>query len=85
MVPSKMTREYREELCLRIQQYVADELGQEIGQLAAENMLDFMLGELGPHLYNQAVADARHVAAQRMAGLEEDLYALERPIKFTRG
>lgn len=33
-------------------------------RLAAENLLDFMLEQLGPIIYNQAIGDARAVVMQ---------------------
>jgi uncharacterized protein (DUF2164 family) len=64
----------------QIRHYFMEERGEEIGELAADNFLDFMLKELGPFVYNQAVQDARSVLIQKAASMEEDLFALERPI-----
>jgi uncharacterized protein (DUF2164 family) len=64
----------------QIRHYFMEERGEEIGELAADNLLDFMLRELGPFVYNQAVQDARTTLMQKAAAMEEDLFALERPI-----
>ncbi|MNH44249.1 hypothetical protein D3C79_1063580 [compost metagenome] len=49
-----------------------------IGSVAAEQLLDYMIQELGPHIYNKAIADARQTVLERMHTLEDELYALEK-------
>jgi uncharacterized protein (DUF2164 family) len=64
-----------------IQQYFLKERDEEIGELAAENILEFFSETLGPHFYNAGVKDASKQAEAYAARLDEDLYALMRPIK----
>ena len=45
--------------------------------------MDVVPRELGPHIYNRAIYDARQMVNERFAQLDEDLYTLERP-KRTR-
>lgn len=80
MQPIKIQREHKLQITSSIQDYFDTELSSEIGQLASENLLDFMLKELSPYIYNQALADARKVIEQRMISIEEELYALEQPL-----
>jgi uncharacterized protein (DUF2164 family) len=80
MLPLKLPREHKLQIISSIQHYFDTELSSEIGQLASENFLDFMLKELSPYLYNQALADARKVIEQKMISIEEELYALEKPL-----
>jgi uncharacterized protein (DUF2164 family) len=49
----------RKQATASIRQYFADELGQEIGELKASLVLDYFLVELGPAVYNKAIADAK--------------------------
>ncbi|BCG61423.1 DUF2164 domain-containing protein [Paenibacillus sp. URB8-2] len=77
MKPIKMTKEHRETMLDHIQEYFEVERGESIGRLAADNLLDFFMKELGPIVYNQALSDCRTLTMQRMQGLEEDIYALE--------
>jgi len=79
MQPIKIQREHKLQITSSIQDYFDTELSSEIGQLASENLLDFMLKELSPYIYNQALADARKVIEQKMISVEEELYALEQP------
>jgi uncharacterized protein (DUF2164 family) len=82
MLPIKIQREHKLQITASIQDYFDTELSSEIGQLASENLLDFMLKELSPYIYNQALADARKVIEQKMISVEEELYALEQPLMF---
>ncbi|WHY21741.1 DUF2164 domain-containing protein [Paenibacillus sp. G2S3] len=84
MQPIKIQREHKLQITSSIQDYFDTELSSEIGQLASENLLDFMLKELSPYIYNQALADARKVIEHKMISIEEELYALEQPITSDR-
>lgn len=61
-----------------IQRFFYEERNEEIGNLAAENVLEFFKTHLGPHFYNEAVKDARILLEEKMTSIEEDLYSLEK-------
>ena len=65
----------------QIQEYFFKERDEEIGELAAENLLEFISEKFGPYYYNAGVKDAGKQAEAYAARLDEDLYALMRPIK----
>ncbi|WP_054754638.1 DUF2164 domain-containing protein [Piscibacillus salipiscarius] len=65
----------------QIQTYFYEERGDEIGEIAAESFLEFMTEELGPHFYNKGIEDAKNLVEQKVMNIDEDLLALERPIK----
>ncbi|WP_290371423.1 MULTISPECIES: DUF2164 domain-containing protein [unclassified Paenibacillus] len=73
-----MTKEQQDEAIRSIQTYFADERGEELGDLAAWGVLDLFMTQLAPYIYNQALSDARTTVNQRIASIEEDLFALER-------
>lgn len=75
----KLMREEKQFLVEQVQSYFEMERSEEIGSLAAEQMLDHMIELLGPYLYNQAMSDARKAVMDRMQTLEDELYALEKP------
>ncbi|HET7657723.1 MAG TPA: DUF2164 domain-containing protein [Bacillales bacterium] len=75
----KFPKEQKDQILVRIQQYFSVERGEEIGQLAAENLLHFITKEIGPYFYNQALRDAQRAVDLRMADIEEDLISLEHP------
>jgi uncharacterized protein (DUF2164 family) len=74
----KLSREHKEEIIKELQQYYEDERQETLGNLEAEDLINFMVNTLGPFLYNQAVDDARTVLMDRYNSLEEELYALRR-------
>lgn len=79
MVPLKIAREDKSKIISRIKNYFDAERGETIGDLAAEQLLDFVAAEIEPHIYNIALFDARQILNERFAQLEDDLYILERP------
>jgi uncharacterized protein (DUF2164 family) len=80
MIPMKLPREQKTELIRRVQAYFAEERSETIGELAAEQLLDFMMREIGPFYYNKAVADVRMLLVQKAAQIEDELYAMEQPV-----
>jgi uncharacterized protein (DUF2164 family) len=42
-------------------------------------LLDYVLGEIGPSIYNQAIADARRFFEERAADLDGICYRAEFP------
>lgn len=77
----KFSQEQKNRMIADIQRFFEEERGEEIGEIAAENVLEFVKEHLGPHFYNQAIKDTKELVEQKMLSIEEDLYALERPIK----
>ena len=53
-----------------IKRYVSENLDRDIGNLQANLLLDFCLKEIGPSVYNKAVADAQAYFEARVADLE---------------
>ena len=53
-----------------IKRYFAEHLNEDIGDLKAAMMLDFCLQEVGPSIYNQAIADAQKYFGARVLDLE---------------
>jgi uncharacterized protein (DUF2164 family) len=49
----------RRRLVESIKHYFAEDRGEEIGDLQASFLLDFVLREVGPAVYNCALADAQ--------------------------
>lgn len=60
-----------------IKRYVAEQLEQDIGDLQAGLLLDFCLKEIGPSIYNRAIADAQAYLQGRVADLEGVCYEKE--------
>ncbi|MFE6074420.1 MULTISPECIES: DUF2164 domain-containing protein [Paenibacillus] len=79
----KLSKEQQDEAIRTIQSYFEEERGEELGDLAAWGVLDLFMTQLAPYIYNQALGDARTTLNQRMASMEEDLFALERKLPKT--
>ena len=71
--------ESRERAVASIRQYFSEELEQELGELKAGLLLDYFLEELGPTVYNRAMADARAFFEERAADLDGVCYQAEFP------
>ena len=63
-----------------IQRYFEEERDEEIGNLAAEFLLDFFVAEVGPFIYNRAIHDALNALKDNAAELEYRFYELEKAI-----
>ena len=66
----EISKERRAELVASLQRYYTDKMDDEIGNLDAEFLLDFMVKEIGPSIYNQAIRDAQAVFQDRVAELD---------------
>jgi uncharacterized protein (DUF2164 family) len=62
-----------------IQRYFADNMDEPIGGLEAGALLSFFLREIGPAVYNKAVADAQARLQERIAELDVEVYEEEFP------
>ena len=60
-----------------LKRYVREELDQDIGDLKAKLLLDYLLKEIGPSVYNQAISDAQAYFQGRVADLEGTCHELE--------
>ncbi|WP_058303120.1 DUF2164 domain-containing protein [Gorillibacterium timonense] len=82
MIPMKLPREEKLALIEALQTFFEEERSESLGMLGAEQLIDFMIQELGPILYNRAIFDARTLMNDRMVQLEDELYSLEKPNKY---
>lgn len=73
--------EKKRALIEKIQAYVFTESGEQIGEIAAENHLQFILDEIAPYIYNEGIKDAKKLIEDRLGNIEDDLYSLERSLK----
>jgi uncharacterized protein (DUF2164 family) len=69
----------RKQAIAALQQYFAANMDEDIGDLKAGLLLDFVLSELGPSVYNQAIADARAFFEERSSDLAAICYHDEFP------
>ena len=62
----------------KLQRYLLDELGADIGRFDAEFFLDFISGELGLYFYNRGLYDAQTVLNARFEEMGDAIVALEK-------
>lgn len=73
----ELKKEVRDELVLSIQRYFDANMDEEIGNIAAGGLLGFVLEEIGPVIYNKAVADVQERLQIRVADLEFEVHEEE--------
>ncbi|MEP7381763.1 MAG: DUF2164 domain-containing protein [Gemmatimonadota bacterium] len=84
MPPLSFPNQARQHAVAALRQYLADTLDAEVGDLKAALLLDFVVSEFGPTIYNQAVADARAFLDERLADLGSVCYHAEFPSSVRR-
>ena len=72
----KLSKEERERIIPFIQNYFAEERNEDLGELAAGFVLDFVLETIGPFIYNKGIQDAQTFLRLRLTEVEEGLYEL---------
>lgn len=78
MKPIAFSKEERAEATAKLRAYFRDELDQELGQLPAEMLLDFIGRDIGGVFYNRGLYDAQAVVKKKAEDIVEALYGLER-------
>lgn len=73
----KLNPEAEERLIGSIQRYFSANMDEDIGELKAKLLLDFCVRELGPSIYNQAIADAQSAMQDKVAELDVTCYEAE--------
>ncbi|HEY4066124.1 MAG TPA: DUF2164 domain-containing protein [Burkholderiaceae bacterium] len=65
-----MNKEARATAVASIERYFKEELDEKIGNIRAGGLLNFFLEEIGPSLYNQAVADVQERLIARVTEVD---------------
>ncbi|HVZ23439.1 MAG TPA: DUF2164 domain-containing protein [Vicinamibacterales bacterium] len=60
----------RKQALASIKQYVSENLEQDLGDLQAGLLLDYILKDIGPSIYNRAIQDAQTYIQDRVSDLE---------------
>ena len=77
MTTIDLLKQVRAQAIASIKRYFEENLPEPIGDLSAGLLLNFFLEEVGPAVYNQAIADAQARMQQRVTDLNGELYADE--------
>lgn len=76
--------EARRQALASLRQYFEENMDEPIGDLKAALLFDFIVNELGPTIYNQAIADARAFFEERLTDLAVECYHAEFPSAVRR-
>jgi uncharacterized protein (DUF2164 family) len=70
----ELAKEVRVEALDSLSRYVNELFEERIGNVAASQLLDFFLEEIGPSIYNKAVADVQERMQARVADLSGEVF-----------
>ena len=76
MITLELDKQQRATALSSLKRYFEENL-DPIGELPAGLLLNFVLEEIGPVIYNQAIGDAQTRLTQRVADLNGELFADE--------
>lgn len=82
MARIELEKPVREALVRALSRYLKDELDVEIGGMDALLFLDFISETMGPHFYNQGLADAQAILQAKLEQISEAIYEIEKPAKL---
>jgi uncharacterized protein (DUF2164 family) len=73
-VAIEIDKDARKEAIASIERYFKENMDEPIGNIAAGGLLGFFLEEIGPLIYNQAVADAQERLQARVSELDIEVH-----------
>ena len=77
----RLSKDQQEKIIADIQRFFYNHRDEDITEFEAERVLDFVKEYIAPHIYNTAISDAKYAVERQYASMEDELAALERPIK----
>lgn len=77
MITIELPKVTRGQAIASIRKYFEENMPEPVGELAAGLLLDFFIEEIGPAIYNRAIADAQNRLQLRVSDLSGELYADE--------
>lgn len=70
----ELPRQARAEALSSLERYLDENFEERIGNMRAGALLNFFLEEIGPSIYNQAVADVQERLAARIQELDIEIH-----------
>ena len=77
MITFELSKQTRADAISSLKRYFEENMSEPMGDLPAGLLLNFIVEEIGPAIYNQAIADAQTRIQLRAADLTGELYADE--------
>jgi len=78
----ELDKEVRKEAIASIERYFRENMEERIGNIAAGALLGFFIEEIGPAIYNQAVAEVQERLQAKVMDLDIELH--EEPFRYWR-
>lgn len=69
-----ISKEARQVAIASIERYFREQMDEPIGNVAAGGLLNFLIEEIGPLIYNKAVIDAQERMAARVGELDIEIH-----------
>lgn len=70
----ELPKETRKEAIASIERYFAEHMEKRIGNIAAGALLNFFVEEIGPAIYNRAVAEVQERLQQRVSEIDIEVH-----------
>jgi uncharacterized protein (DUF2164 family) len=70
----ELSKETHQQAVASIERYFDTHMEEKIGNIAASGLLGFFLEEIGPAIYNKAVADVQERLQQRVAEIDIEVH-----------
>jgi len=70
----ELPKDVHKEAVASIERYFRENMEEKIGNIAASGLLSFFLDEVGPSIYNQAVADVQKRLQARVAEVDIEVH-----------
>lgn len=70
----ELSKDARKQAIVSVERWFMDHRDEKIGNIAAAALLGFFLEEVGPSIYNQAVADVQERLRMRVDELDIELH-----------
>ena len=73
----KLSDERKAALLKALTEFYGENFDEELSAYRAERLLNFFIKQLGPPIYNQAIADARAFMFEKLEDLDVEFYEPE--------
>jgi uncharacterized protein (DUF2164 family) len=73
-MPIELSREARQEAVASIERWFLENRDEKVGNITAGALLGFILEEIGPAVYNKAVADVQERLLERVQELDIEVH-----------
>ena len=68
----------KEALLKKLQEHMSEELEKDLSRFEAEFLLEFIMKDIGPFIYNQGLYDSKKLIEERFESIADSLYGLEK-------